>query len=103
MPAVTNDKALELLTKAVQDQLETSELLEVYNELFPATPYTSAAAQVDAEPLRTRLVDYFNNGLAIDEVTDLWRLIFPEHRNIWYDEEAERLHYSEKAEAAATE
>jgi hypothetical protein len=41
--------------------------------------------------------------LEIDEVIDLWRLILPRHRNLWYDEEEERIHYNEEAEAVPSE
>jgi hypothetical protein len=55
-------------------------------------------------PLIERLVEHVNSGLEIDEVIDLWGLIFPRHRNVWYDdEEEERLHYNEEAEAVSSE
>ena len=34
---------------------------------------------------------------------DLWGLIFPRHRNVWYDEEEERIHYNEEAEPVPSE
>jgi hypothetical protein len=102
MPAVTKDKALELLTNEVQEKLGTDELLEVYNEVFPDDPYTEEVHE-DAMPLIERLVDHVNRGLETDEVIDLWGLIFPRHRNVWYDDEEERLHYNEEAEAVSSE
>jgi hypothetical protein len=34
---------------------------------------------------------------------DLWGLIFPRHRNVWHDDEAERIHYNEETEAVPAE
>ena len=103
MPVVTKDQALELLTDAVQDKFGADELLEVYNEVFPDAPYSEAAAHEDSRPLREQLVARIHSGLEIDEVIDLWGLIFPRHRNVWYDEEAEGVHYNEEAEAVPAE
>jgi hypothetical protein len=103
MPEVTKDKALALLSNEVQEKLGADELLEVYNELFPDNPYTAEEAHEDLTPLIEQVVDHVKSRLEIDEITDLWGLIFPRHRNIWYDDEEERLHYNEEAEAVSSE
>ncbi len=103
MPVVTKDEALELLTTEVQEKLDADELLEVYNEVFPEDPYTEEEAHEDVTPLIEQLVDHVNSGLEIDEVMDLWGLIFPKHRNVWYDDEEERIHYNEETEAVSAE
>ena len=103
MPVVTKEQALELLTNEVQEKLGADELLEVYNEVFPDDPYPEEEAHEDMRPLIEQLVDHVNSGLEIDEVIDLWGLIFPRHRNVWYDDEEERLHYNEEAEAVPSE
>jgi len=89
MPVITKEQALELLTNEVQEKLGTDELLEVYNEVFPDNPYTAEEVKEDSWPLIEQLVDHINGGLEIDEVMDLWGLIFPKHRNVWYDDEEE--------------
>src|SRR5262249_48755309 len=103
MPVVTKEQALELLTNEVQEKLGPDELLEVYNEVFPEDPYTLEEAEEDSDPLVEQLVDHINGGLEIDEVMDLWGLIFPKHRNVWYDDEEERIHYNEEREAVPSE
>jgi hypothetical protein len=103
MPVVTKDKALELLTNEVQEKLGADELLEVYNEVFPDDPYAEEEAHEDVTPLIEQLVDHLNSGLEVEEVIDLWGLTFPRHRNVWYDDEEERLHYNEEAEAVPPE
>ncbi len=102
MPAVTKDRALELLTTEVREKFGADELLEIYNEVFPNDPSTEEAAHEDVTPMIHRLVAHINR-MDIAEVIDFWRLIFPRHRNIWYDEEEERLHYNEEAEAVSSE
>jgi hypothetical protein len=102
MPEVTKDTALELLTNEVREKFGADELLEIHNEVFPEDPYTEEEAHADVTPMIERLVGRINSGLGMDEVTDLWGLIFPRHRNIWYDEEDERLHYNEEAEALSS-
>ncbi len=87
MPAVSKDRALELLTHEVREKFGADELLEVYNEVFPNDPSTEEAAHGAVTPMTERLVDHVNSGLDIAEVIDFWRLIFPRHRKVWYDEE----------------
>jgi hypothetical protein len=103
MPAVNKDQALELLTRQVEENLGTDELLEVYNEVFPDDPCTEEDAEADSGRLVEQLADHVNSGLEIDEIMDLWRLILPGHRNLWYDEEEEMIHYNEKAETVPSE
>jgi hypothetical protein len=103
MPLVTKDEALELLTDAVQEKLDADELLEVCNEVFPDDPYTDEEAHEDVTPLVEQLVGRIHSGLEVEEIIELWGLIFPRHRDIWYDDEEERLHYNEEAQAVASE
>ncbi|MBV9122224.1 MAG: hypothetical protein JO112_02545 [Planctomycetes bacterium] len=103
MPVITKEQALELLTNEVQKNLAADELLEVYHEVFLDDPSTEEEVYEDSCPLIEPLVDHINSGLEIDEVMDLWGLIFPKHRNVWYDDEAERIHYNEEAEAVSAE
>jgi hypothetical protein len=103
MPVITKEQALELLTNEVQEKLGADELLEVYNEVFPDHPYTTEEAEEDSWPLIEQLVDHINDGREIDEVMDLWRLICPKYRNVWYDDEEERIHYNEEPEAVPSE
>jgi hypothetical protein len=103
MPVVTKEQALELLTREVQENLGADELLEVYNEIFPDDPYTEEEVHEDAWPLIEQLVEHINGGQEIDELMDLWGLIFTKHRNVWYDDEEERIHYNEGTEAVSAE
>jgi hypothetical protein len=103
MPAITKDQALERLAGEVREKFGPDELLEVYNEVFPDDPRTEADAHKDTGPLIAKLVDHIRGGREMEEIVDLWGLIFPRHRNVWYDDEAERIHYNEGAEAVSAE
>ncbi len=103
MPVVTREEALELLTKEVSERLGVDEVLEVYNEVFPGDPYTEEEAHDDVWPLIEQLSDHIRSGLGLDEVIDLWGVIAPRHRNVWYDDEAETIHYDEETEPASVD
>ena len=103
MPTVNKEQALELLTGALQETLDTDELLEVYNEVFPDQTHTEEEAHEDSFRLVEQLVDHIDSVLEIEEIIDLWGLILPKHRNVWYDDEEEKIHYNEGAEAVQSE
>jgi hypothetical protein len=90
MATVTREQAVELLAKQVEEHFGLEELLEVHNELFPGEPFTK-----DNISLVERIVDHLNSGLEPEEIVEVWSVIFPRHRNVWFDEEEERFHYNE--------
>jgi hypothetical protein len=98
MPVVSKDKAVKLLTKEVEDNLTPVDLLEVYNEMFPNGQCTENQAHQEKTPLARKIVDHLKSGLETEEIVDLWNLIIPKHRNVWYDEEEGTIHYREESE-----
>jgi hypothetical protein len=103
MPVVSKEQAIALLTKEVEENLRPYDLFEVCNELFPDNAYTAEEAYEDVTPLVARIVGRLNKDLATEEIVDFWNLIFPKHRNVWYDEEEERIHYNEESEPLRAE
>jgi hypothetical protein len=95
MTTVTGEQAVDLLTKQVEEHFGVDELLEVHNEIFPNEPFTEDEANEDCSPLVERIVDRLKSGLEPEEIVEVWSVIFPRHRNVWYDEEEERFHYNE--------
>ncbi len=95
MATVTREQAIDLLTKHVEEHMGVDELLEVHNELFPDEPITEEEAHEDSFPLVERIVAHLKGGLEPEEIVELWSLIVPRHRKVWYDEEEERFHYKE--------
>lgn len=88
MPALSTDEATERLARGVEKARPTV-LAEIRAELFPEAP--GAAAQS-----ASGLARHIRDGLAAEELVDLWNVVFPEDRNVWYDEEDEKIHYNEE-------
>jgi hypothetical protein len=61
-------------------------------------PAKEELAKKDPTGLRSRISHQFEEGLAIEEIIDLWNVIFPKHRNVWYDEDEATVHYSDESE-----
>ena len=89
MPALSANEAAERLAKAVEKSKPTA-LTEIYAELFPERP---AAAQ----PSAADLAKHVRTGLEAEEIVDLWNVVFPADRNVWHDEEDDKIHYNEEA------
>ncbi len=89
MPALPKNQAAEKLATVVEKSKSTT-LAEIYAELFPEKP---AATQTSA----TDLAQHIRSGLEAEEIVDLWNVVFPADRNVWYDEEDDEIHYNEEA------
>jgi hypothetical protein len=81
MPSYTMAEARERLARAVE-KAGPEDLHAFHDEMFPYEPIPSP---VPAE----KLVRYLREELEPSSAVDLWRVIFPQDRNIWYDEEEE--------------
>jgi hypothetical protein len=62
--------------------------MEIFAELFP----TEAEAPVLSA---SDLAQHVRSGLAAEELVDLWNVVYPADRNVWYNEEDEKIHYNE--------
>jgi hypothetical protein len=89
MPTLSTNEAAQRLAKCVEEA-KPSTLTEIYAELFPEK--TAAT-----NPSATDLARYVQSGLEAEELVDLWNVVFPEDRNVWYDEEDEKIHYNEQS------
>ncbi len=88
MPALSKAEASERLAVGVE-KARLSDLPEIYAELFPErTPEVPADASEIARQIR--------GGLEPEEIVDLWNVVFPEDRNVWYDEETRAIHFNEE-------
>ena len=88
MPALKKNQAVEKLAAAV-DKAKPSVLAEVHAELFPERP---AALHPSAKDLALHI----RTGLETEEIVDLWNVVFPADRNVWYDDEGNEIHYNEE-------
>jgi hypothetical protein len=88
MPALSKNNATEKLA-AVVEKSKASDLSEIYAELFPEKP-------PNASPSASHLAEHVRSGLKAEEIVDLWNVVFPSDRNVWYDEEKNEIHYNEE-------
>jgi hypothetical protein len=88
MPALSKAEAAQRLATCVE-KAKPSDLPEIYSELFPERPVPAPLAPSD-------LVEHIRSGLEPEEIVDLWNVVFPDDRNVWYDEEANSIHYNEE-------
>ncbi|OWK37468.1 hypothetical protein [Fimbriiglobus ruber] len=95
MPALAKQEAAETLAQVVE-RAKPSDLAEIYAELFPEQ-------SVSSPPTASEIARYVRSGLAAEEIVDLWNVVFPSDRNVWYDEEAKAIHYNEEPVGYAAE
>jgi hypothetical protein len=88
MPAISEAEAAEKLAKGVETA-KASHLPEIYSELFPERPSPTRVVASD-------LAEHIRSGLEPEEIVDLWNVVFPEDRHVWYDEEAKEIRYNEE-------
>ena len=75
--------------------MPADDLLQVYNELFPEEPASESRASGDVALLFEPIVEHIRHGLEPEEVVDLWNVVFPRDRAIYFDEEDKLLHYGD--------
>lgn len=93
MPTINVDVATEKLSHAVEE-MHADDLLQVYNELFPDKPVAEDEASCDVGSLVKQIVDHISGGLEPEEVVDLWNVVFPRDREVYFDEEDCLLHFA---------
>lgn len=97
MATLKRDKAVQTLSGRL-DELGADDIVEVYNELFPEAATTVETAHQQAIPPFEKIVQHVHSGLEAEEIVDLWNVLFPRYRNVWYDEDEDLLHFDEEAE-----
>jgi hypothetical protein len=95
MPAVSRDRAVELLIEAARSA-HADDLVEIHNELFPRNPVSEDEAKGNRSELVDQIVSHIRNGLEIEEIVDLWNVVFPGHRRVAFDEDDDLLRYNEE-------
>jgi len=103
MPTIPANEAVGRLIREVEENLPADELLEIRNELIPGQPRLPEEAVQDKKALMDHIVAYLNSGLPMEEVAEMWNLIFTRHRNVWYNEMEDQIHYNEEREPSYLE
>ncbi len=88
MPALSMTQAAAKLAEVVE-KAKSSDLVEIYDELFPEEPSSTP-------PNARDIAERIRSGLEAEEIVDLWNVVFPEDRNVWYEEESSTIRYNEE-------
>jgi hypothetical protein len=88
VPAISEADAAEKLAKGVEMARPTA-LAEIYSEFVPEWPSLTS-------PVASDIAKHIRNGLEPEEIVDLWNIVFPEDRNVWYNEETKVVHFNEE-------
>lgn len=97
MATITKLKAVARLTSAVR-VAHADDLVEIYNELFPEQPTTEEEAERDSPGMMHKILMHIDRGLEVQEILDLWNVVFPLHRGVCYDDDDGLIHYDEETE-----
>ena len=95
MTAIAKEKAVGMLKEAI-GKFRGDDLIQVYDELFPATP---APAEVRNDPtlVQNRILQHIDHGLEVEEILDLWSVVFPKDRNVGFDEDTGSIQINNEA------
>ncbi len=94
MSSISRSEAVATLNDQFS-RLTDDDLVEVYNELFPEEPVNEDAVRRQRDTVVQRIVGHVRQGLETEEIVDLWNVVFPRARSVWYDEADEALHFDE--------
>ena len=95
MPAIKKDQAISKLTAAIHD-LQSDDIVDVYNELFPEYPSDATSVKRDLPGFQKRIFDHIDLGLEAEEILDLWRVLFPKDRRLHFNEETDEFTYEDQ-------
>jgi hypothetical protein len=98
MPDLPTREAVERITRAVE-AMGPDDLLDFHNELFPRERKSKLSTSDLGASDRRKILEYLSRGLEIEEFLDLWNVAFPGTSHVYYDDETEKIHYSELSEA----
>lgn len=101
MPVIPKKEATQKILDEVK-RLQTYDLVEAFNELQPGSPKSSDDTTIDKDELVQTISSQINAGLEVEELIDLWNVVFPQDRNVWYDEETDALHVNAEPEHIET-
>jgi hypothetical protein len=92
MPELAPAEAVRALTEKVR-AMDLDDLRDAHNELFPQTPIPPIKLTSEGVGVRQKVLSYLAADVAVEEILDLWSAVFPEASNVYYDDEAGKIHY----------
>jgi hypothetical protein len=95
MSAIKKDQAVSKLITAIH-AMQLDDIAEVCNELFPESPTDTTRVKEDPQRFQKQVFDYIDKGLEVEEILDLWRVVFPKDRRVRFNEETSELTYEDQ-------
>ena len=92
MSAIRKSEAVEKLAQAV-NAASSDDLADICAELFPDRPRLRPA---DAGTRRPEISGHVRTKMEPEEMVDLWNVVFPGHRNVYYDDAEGLLCYNQE-------
>ncbi len=92
MATIKKQEAVDRIVEAIKKS-EWFDLHDYHNEIFPSKPMGEAKAKAHPAQVLKKILAHIDKGLEIEEIVDLWNVVFTRQRNVWFDEEEELLHY----------
>lgn len=85
------DEAIQRLAEEIEKSAEY-DVHEAYYEIFPDERATKTAECRAIDELKTTILNYLRREALPEELVALLNVVYPEYRQVWYDEEDDRLH-----------
>lgn len=95
MAKITKEEAVQKLSDEIA-AFSWDDVIETHNELFPFEPLSVDADPKGVERVRKKVMDRITGGIEAEEIIDLWNVVFPSDRNVWYDDEGDCVRYNEE-------
>ncbi len=94
MPAISGGEAVERLAKAAE-RASSEDLVEIYAELYPENSLPDVSG-TRAGAVAKEIAAHIRERIEPEEIVDLWNVVFPTDRDVYYDEEDDTLRYNER-------
>ena len=89
MPAISKLEAADRLARAVE-RASCDDLNVIFGELYPTKALPLGG------PRAADLARHIRGDLEPELLVDLWNVVFPMHRDVFFDEEEGALRYNER-------
>ena len=95
MVTIPKTEAVRRLSENIAS-MDSDDLREVYNELFPSDPMSRHQIAEGMEPFVKRIHEHIAKGLELEEIVDLWRVVFPELRKPSFGDDTDTIQFLER-------
>jgi hypothetical protein len=88
MATIPIGEAAEKLAQGVE-KVSPASLLEIHSDFFPDLTAPDSA-------LASEIAGRIRSGIEPEEMVDLWNIVLPGARHVWFNEATDEIHYNEQ-------